>query len=119
MLVRKESRFIGWSGVRGADSHGGSHVVRMRKWITVIAAMSPMNLGTKAGMEASSISISSSILSMSSLPSPVNKVAKIQATSSPETSCLLCFFYLSPRVLASVFEWFLAKHQPALTKQQM
>lgn len=108
MLVRKESRFIGWSGVRGADSHGGSHVVRMRKWITVIAAM-----------EASSISISSSILSMSSLPSPVNKVAKIQATSSPETSCLLCFFYLSPRVLASVFEWFLAKHQPVLTKQQM
>jgi hypothetical protein len=49
----------------------------------------------------------------------VNKVAKIQATSSPETSCLLCFFYLSPRVLASVFEWFLAKHQPVLTKQQM
>lgn len=41
VLVRKESKLIGWSVVHGTGSHGGSCVVRMSKWITVIVARVP------------------------------------------------------------------------------
>jgi hypothetical protein len=99
------------SGVHGANFYGRSHIVRMSKWLMVLPCGS-CDLWHKGrhGGELYGLYVDSVLLCIQ-LPSPSEYIAKIQASyhrgvRRRKIVCLLCLFYLSPRALACVFEWF-------------